>query len=119
TLYLYLPWTALRDPISNWGDARSWDNFLAHVTGRQYRDLMFHDIRHLVPTQARHYAHYLPGQFGYPMLALGLVGLWRLACTRRRWLWATALIYVTQVFYALNYRIYNVEIYYIPSNCIV
>jgi hypothetical protein len=117
-LYLYLPWAAWADRPVSWGDTRTWHNFLFHVTGRQYRGLMFSSRpAELWERLGRHLTS-LPGQFGGVGIAMGLLGLWKLARSRRRWLWGTGLLYAAHVAYALNYKIYDVEVYYIPSNII-
>jgi Protein O-mannosyl-transferase TMEM260-like len=117
-LYLYLPWAARADGPLNWGDTRTWPNFLFHVTGRQYRGAMFTAGPALLWERLARYLHYLPGQFGGIGIGLGLLGLWRLERTRRRWLWGTGLLFAANLIYALNYNIHDVEIYFIPSNCI-
>ncbi len=40
-VYLYLPLRAAADPWLNWGDARTWPAFWAHVTGQAYRGYLF------------------------------------------------------------------------------
>ena len=63
-LYLYLPWAAWADRPVNWGDTRTWANFLFHVTGRQYRGLMFTAGPGELWERLGRYLAYLPGQFG-------------------------------------------------------
>jgi 4-amino-4-deoxy-L-arabinose transferase-like glycosyltransferase len=125
-LYLYLPWAALRDPAMNWGDPRSWPNFLAHITGRQYRGAMFQMDWQQIVWHVRQYTGVgVPGpglllsQFGAGFAWLALVGLYSLARRRRRLLCLTLLIYLANVLYALNYNIFDVEVYYLPSHLIV
>jgi hypothetical protein len=118
SLYLYLPWAAFRDGPLNWGDPRSWDNFLAHITGRQYRDLMFSFTPAQLLERFGQYGGYLSSQFGLPVVVLGLLGLYRLARAQARWAVGTALLYAANLAYALNYRIYDVEVYFIPSNLV-
>lgn len=116
TLYVYLPLAALRDPPANWGDPRTWSRFVAHVTGRQYHDSMFHLTRAELWIQVKDYAGFLPAQFTPPLLWLAPLGIWSLARRQRRLLGLTLLIYLADVVYALNYYIYNGEIYYLPSH---
>jgi Protein of unknown function (DUF2723) len=115
TLYLYLPLAALRDPPMNWGDPRTWDRFIAHVTGSQYHGQMFQLTRAQYAAQVQLYVHSLPAQFSPAFLWLAPLGAWSLARRRRR----TLLIYLADVIYALNYFVYNVEIYYLPSHLMV
>src|SRR5262249_2807473 len=98
-LYLYLPWAAMRDPAMNWGDPRTWHNFLAHVTGREYHASMFV----LNACQHRQLLNkyfgggsergFLWTQFTPQILWLAPLGLWRLGRSHRRLLGLTLLIY--------------------------
>jgi hypothetical protein len=126
-VYVYLPLAARRDPMMNWGDPGTWENFLAHVTGRQYHLAMFGMKRAQI---WKHFSDYtgigLTGgsgqlvlQFTAGFLPLALLGLWHLARRHRRLLALTLLIYFTHVVYALNYYIYDVEVYYLPSHLMV
>ena len=118
-LYLYLPLAALRDPPMNWGDPRTWDRFIAHVTGSQYHDLMFQLTRAQLAAQVKRYVDHLPLQFSPAILWLAPLGAWSLARRRRRLFGLTLLIYLVDIGYALNYLVYNVEVYYLPSHLIV
>ncbi|MFH1824691.1 MAG: DUF2723 domain-containing protein [Candidatus Firestonebacteria bacterium] len=40
-LYLYLPLRAATDPLLNWGKPDSFERFIAHLTGKDYRYAMF------------------------------------------------------------------------------
>ena len=127
SLYLYLPLAALRDPPADWGDPRTWSRFVAHVTGQEYHSLMFHLTRAQLWNNVWAYAGpgangsagFLPRQFSLPLLALAPLGVWSLARRQRRLLALTLLIYVADVIYALDYSVYNVEIYYLPSHLMV
>jgi hypothetical protein len=128
SLYLYLPLAALRDPPMNWGDPRTWDRFIRHVTGRQYHSAMFHMTHAQLRDHIRDYlglglkGHapgFLRAQFGPGFFWLAPLGLWSMARHRPRLFGLTLLIYAADVLYALNYYIYNVEIYYLPSHLMV
>jgi hypothetical protein len=126
-IYLYLPLAALRDPSTNWGDPRNWDNFLMHVTGQQYRRAMFTMSGAQLLQRAKEYSGiglsgnpgHLPAQFSLGLLWLAPLGLWNLARHRWRQLALTALIYLATIGYAFNYYIYDVEVYYLPAHLMV
>ena len=40
-VYVYLPWRASKDPIINWGDPDTWENFRWLVMGQGYRRFFF------------------------------------------------------------------------------
>jgi 4-amino-4-deoxy-L-arabinose transferase-like glycosyltransferase len=126
-LYLYLPLAALRDPPTDWGDPRTWDNFLMHVTGQQYRRAMFTMSGAQLLQRVKEYSGiglqglpgHLPAQFTAPLLCLAPIGLWSLARHRRRLLALTLLVYLVTLGYAFNYYIYDVEVYYLPAHLMV
>ncbi len=126
-LYLYLPWAAHRDPPANWGDPRTWQNFLDHVSGRQYRTNMFSKDLAELATQFGKYAAaptaenpgFLLTQFPPALLALGLLGALSMLRRRPRWLAVTALVYAVNVLYSINYDIYDIEVYYLVSHLVV
>jgi hypothetical protein len=123
--YLYLPLMAWRDPDMNWSDPRTWSNFLGHVTGRQYQIGMFQ----LTAAQRQELLERFLGsatqrgclwsEFTPYFLWLAPLGVCSLARARWRLLVFTLLIYVATVGYALNYYIYDIEVYYLPSHLIV
>jgi hypothetical protein len=118
-LYLYVPLAAWRDTPMNWGDARTWENFLAHVTGRQYRHVMFALSSPQLAGNCREYARSLVEQFPVELLWLAPVGAWRLTRRRPRLGALALLIYLAQTIYALNYQISDIEVYYLPSHLMV
>jgi Protein of unknown function (DUF2723) len=126
-LYLYLPLAALRDSPMNWGDPRTWSSFLAHVTGTQYRFAMFStpaaDLwRHFqdyAGLGVGEHAGFLVRQFSVGFLWLAPLGAWSLLRRQRRLLGLTLLIYVADVIYALNYSVYNADVYFLPSHLMV
>jgi hypothetical protein len=126
-LYVYLPLAALRDSPTNWGDPRTWSSFLAHVTGKQYRVAMFSTSTTTVWTNLKQYtglgatdhAGFLAMQYSLGFLWLAPLGAWSLARRRRRLFGLTLLIYLADVTYALNYNVYNADVYYLPSHLMV
>lgn len=126
-LYAYVPLAAWKNSPANWGDPSTPANFLVHVTGRQYRDRMFHsDLpeiwRHLLDyaaTTAGGKPGYLLSQFPPLLLAVAVPGLVALFRGRRRLFGLTLLLYVAVVFWAVNYSITDVEVYYLPAHLVV
>lgn len=125
--YLYLPWAAWRDPPENWGDPRTWANFLAHITGRQYRGVMgartFSQLWHGIvdyagrPGLTNH--GYLLTEFSMGTLWLAPLGLGYLFRHKRRLFGLTLLGYLMPVFWALNYGIDDIYVYYLLPHMIV
>jgi hypothetical protein len=126
-LYAYLPLAARGNNPMDWGDPQNWHNFIAHVTGKQYRMAMFQMTRPQHWDFVRNYlglglkgdAGFLRTQFNPGFFWLAPLGAWSLARRNRRLFGLTLLIYLTDVIYALNYFIFDVEVYYIPSHLMV
>ncbi len=121
-LYAYLPWAAARNTPANWGDPSNWHNFLFHVTGRQYSGRMFQNGPFGLWAQFSRYLtaeNFLPSQYPWlvlPLALLGMVALWR---WRRRSAVTTLLVYGAGVFWAVNYSITDVEVYYLVPHLMV
>ncbi len=126
-LYAYLPWAALRNTPANWGDPSTPANMLAHITGRQYRDRMFSGGVGGFVSQLQAYAWsapggrpgYLPQQFSPWLLLLGTVGVAGLYRRHRRWIGFTALYAGSVIFWAANYKISDIEVYYLGATLVI
>lgn len=127
-LYLYIPWAAWRDPPMNWGDARTWPQFLDHVTGAQYRFRMGH---HTFASWWGNVVNYggwpedhvcdgfLLTQFSIAIIWLAPIGILWLVRRDRRFLWVSLTAYAIPLAWALNYNIPDPEPYFGPSHLIV
>jgi len=89
--YAYLPWAASRQPAWNWGDATSWDNFLAVVTRRHFGSGNLVNSAKFMGGSAGDRVAALVSSFGWLagiLLVLGMVQAYR----RKRWyFWFSAL----------------------------
>jgi hypothetical protein len=126
-LYAYLPLAALRDSPMNWGDPRTVSRFIAHVTGQQYRVAMFStpastiwgNLQEYTGLGVGEHAGFLTMQFSPGFLWLAPLGAWSLARRRRRLFGLTLLVYLADLTYALNYNVYNADVYFLPSHLMV
>jgi hypothetical protein len=84
-VYLYLPWRASMDPIINWGDPDTWDNFRWLVTGEGYRRFFFALPREDIPARLDDLWNLAGDQFFILAWPLAALGWWRLA-RQDRWL---------------------------------
>jgi len=113
TLYLYLPLRAALRPLMNWGNPADAASFWNHVTGAQYRAVMFSSGEVAGAKTAAFFAA-LPGTFGYLPLASALAGL--------VWLWRrdrnaalfSLLIFAAGLVYAVNYDFDDPNFYLNP-----
>lgn len=126
-LYAYLPLAALRNPAANWGDPINPANFLAHVTGRQYRVRMLEDgaegvwrqwLAFILPPGESGPGHlWIQAPMAAPLIAAAGWLLWR----RRRplWAWATAALWIATVAWASCYRIPDIDAYYLMAHAML
>jgi hypothetical protein len=116
-LYAYLPLAALygHSPVK-WGNPNTFPDFWAHVTGAQYRGAMFSQPGRVGPRLAQ-YSGLLVAQFGWWWLWLAPVGLVTLLRDKalRPLALLTLYIFVVNVTYSVNYAIFDVYVYYLPS----
>lgn len=119
SLYLYLPLRASQDPAIVWTQADTLDGFLYHVTAAQYASRLFAAPGVEVAHNAKQFAAALPSQTVPIVLALaaaGLLALWR----RSKIVFGVLVLEAILVFlHAINYRIPDLESYYVPVYGIV
>ena len=129
TLYAYLP-IAAHNPNApvNWGLPDNFQFFWEHITGDEFRPLMFQSAT-VALRQATDYLGYLRNEYGIWMLLIAPAGVWflwtdtdkstdrathrtlptRLLCCLLLAVWGIT------AFYAFNYEIFDIYVYYIPS----
>lgn len=113
-LYAYLPLAARANPPVAWGNPTTPETFWAHITGAQFRDLMF-SSRTLMFKQMRDYGSYLLNEYGVWFLWLVPIGAWALWRQRRGLCLLLLYIWLANVLYAVNYAIFDIYVYYLPS----
>jgi tetratricopeptide (TPR) repeat protein len=115
-LHLYAPIRSAANPPIDWGDPQTIRNWWPYLTAEQYRGRMFHLPLPEVIGNLRDFARSLPAQLTYPGLALAALGAVALLRNDRRLLYATALMVVAAVLWAINYDIpWEIEVYYLPA----
>jgi hypothetical protein len=111
SVYAVLPVRSAHEPLLDWGSPDTWEQFVRHVSGAQYRVWMFsgegleQNLRALGEGMAR---------FSWPLLALAAVGLW----TARRtpgFAAGTGAIFALSAGYPLGYTIHDIETYFLPA----
>lgn len=112
SVYLYLPFRASQAPLLNWGNPTTFEKFLWHWTGKQYRVWIFSSTE-AAGRQLAYFFNDLPYEFAYVGLALaipGIIFLWR-----RVWKIgvAIALLFFGCVFYSINYDIHDIDSYFL------
>ncbi len=113
SFYLYLPLRAANFPMLNWGNPQTWEAFIWHVTGKQYRVWMFSSPAAALQ-QLEYFLTLVIKAFGVVPLLLVPFGLWHLFHRNRRMLWFTLILAATDLLYAVNYDIQDVDPYFLP-----
>ncbi len=117
-IYAYLPLAALRNAGMNWGDPRSLERILWHVTGRQYQAFVSFSLETMAG-QFKEFILFAGREFGPVWLPAALIlavaGLVALFRSDRSAFWFLALVILADLAYALNYDIAeDKDAYYLP-----
>ena len=117
-VYIYLPIAAARAPIMNWGDPRTLERFLAHITGWQYR-VFFEPQPALIGRQIADLLGRAAREFGPAWLPLALAGaaagFVRLFRHSRAVFWFLTTAVAANLAYNVNYEIAeDKDAYYLP-----
>jgi hypothetical protein len=114
TMYAYIPIRASFTPFLNWSAPQTWQGFINHLTGWQYRVWMFNSVAKMFGG-IKYFGQLLYGQFGIVgliLIAVGLIGMFK---TQIKLAVFFALIILADVVYSSNYEIYDIESYYLPA----
>jgi len=113
-IYQYLPIRAGQNPPLNWGNPVSWENFMRHVTGKQYQVWMFSSWDE-AKEQLFKFITNLPAEFTLILIA-ALAGLWFLFRHSRELFYFVLILFFTTVLYSINYSINDIETYFLLAN---
>lgn len=115
TPYLYLPIRASMDPPMNEADPSTFGRFWYLVSGGDHHQNSFAYGPVEIPGRLALYADYLLGDFHWVLVAVAVLGATYLLLRDRAGAALIVLPYVIWVFHAVEYRIFDVQIYFIPS----
>lgn len=113
--YLYLPLRAQANPPLNWGNPKTLERFLAHVAGREYKQMLFYKSQWLVLDNAVNFFLSLFKNFNFLGVALAALGLYFGFVKRKTLLNLSIFIFLFQILFNANYKIPNIETFYLPS----
>ena len=114
SLYLYLPIRSAAQPPTDWGHPATWERFIRHVSGSQYRVWMFSGAE-VMQKQLAYFAGQFLSEFHWilvPVLLLGAVAGFRRS---RRWSVFVLLLAATTLLYASNYDIFDIDSYFLTA----
>lgn len=119
TPYLYLPIRSLVDPPFAAYDISTPLDFLAFVSGFTFGSHMFAFGLGELPGRLEMYRVYLSQQFSFVFVLLAVVGLLSLFRRDRAAAVMLGLLYFGWLFYALEYNIKDIWVYFIPTYLII
>ncbi len=114
TPLIYLPIRAGSGVELNWGDPKTLENFINHITGKQYRVWAFSSLDVML-RQLSYFVSKLPENFGYLSLFFGVVGFSRLFKLDKKLFYFTFLSFLTCVLISANYDIHDINAYFLLS----
>jgi 4-amino-4-deoxy-L-arabinose transferase-like glycosyltransferase len=115
TPYLYLPIRASMDPPINEADPTSLGRFWELVSGGGQQELLFQFGPAELPTRVMLYVEYLFRDFNLFLLMVALAGVAFLFFRDRAVAVFTGFLFFGWLFHALEYNIFDVELYFIPT----
>jgi hypothetical protein len=118
SLYLYLPIRASQRPPLTWGNPTSIERFLWHVSGKQYRVWMFEGWD-VAQHQLDRFGKNFHNEFFLPLLffvGIGCVAMWK---KKRSYFWFLLILFLSTIFYSVNYDIFDIEPYYLLAYLVV
>ncbi len=122
SLYIYIPLaTKYSHSPLKWGQPDTPSAFWLHLTGGQYRDLMFPSVADFKAGATLYFGKFLPTEYGIFLLAVAAVGIVTLAASRRTRPFALLFIaiFVADVVFAAGYHTQDIFVFYIPSYLIL
>jgi len=115
--YIYLPVRATAPHLpGNWGDPSTLERFLFHIMGRQFSGLMFSQSARQVLINFGQYIQRTGREFAILGGLAGLIGLALWSFRRRVMLGLWLLFWFPFVFYAINYNVADVEVFFLPCH---
>lgn len=111
TVYLYF-FVRGDNPVIAWGNPVTWDNFMRHVSGKQFSVWMFTSTG----SASKQFSHFLdiyPKEFFYIPLIIAIFGIIETFFKQKRFFYFTLLLFVFNILYAINYDIHDIDTYFL------
>ncbi|HTP10284.1 MAG TPA: DUF2723 domain-containing protein [Anaerolineae bacterium] len=114
SVYALIPLRAAQQPPINWGDATSFDRFIALITAEMYRGYALGTPPADLLTRLIALAQLIVAQYGWLGVILGTVGVYyALVSPNRNWRWL-AITIAFYLLFALTYSAADSALYLIP-----
>lgn len=111
SVYIYFPVRA-DNPTLSWGYPATWNNFIRHISGKQFSVWMFSSTE-VTSKQFSYFVSNYPKEFYYIPLILAIFGAVKLFNKQRKLFYFTFLLFAFNIFYAINYDIHDIDSYFI------
>lgn len=111
SVYIYFPVRA-DNPTLSWGFPATWNNFIRHISGKQFSVWMFSSTE-VTSKQFSYFVSNYPKEFYYIPLILAVFGAVKLFNKQRKLFYFTFLLFAFNIFYAINYDIHDIDSYFI------
>jgi len=117
---VYIPLRYTATTIVGWGTLNNYESIFAHITGRQFRPIMFTFNEFVLSRSIEGWKTLLLDQFVHfgkfqPVLILAALGAVYLLVNRFSMFAFFALLYVVNAGFAINYTIVDIDVYYIQG----
>lgn len=115
SVLFYFPVRALTNCVILWRKCNIYSEFINHVSGRLFKNLMFNQS--FIDTWKRFllYKQITQRQFPIIFFAVALYGVYVLFKRKRKLAYVFILFFVLVNFFTLQYRIVDIEVYFIQS----
>ncbi|MCX7832925.1 MAG: DUF2723 domain-containing protein [Ignavibacteria bacterium] len=111
SIYIYLFLRAESAPIS-WGYPHNWENFIRHVSGKQFSVWMFKSIE-TMKKQFVHFVSIYPIEFSIPLFFLIIIGIIKSFISNYKLFFFQFLLFAFSILYGINYDIYDIDSYFL------
>lgn len=113
--YLYIPLRARTLPPFNWSNPQTLPALLNHVFGREYARMLFYKNQWFVVDNIVRYLLSFLKNFNFLGLFLAVLGILKGLTKQRLLLKFSLFAFLFQILFYANYKIPNIETFYLPS----
>lgn len=111
TVYVYF-FIRGDNTVIAWGNPVNWENFIRHVSGKQFSVWMFTSTGS-ASKQFSHFTDIYPKEFFYIPVIVAIFGIIDSFLKQRKFFYFTVLLFVFNILYAINYDIHDIDTYFL------
>lgn len=115
SVYLYMPIRAAQEPMFNWGDPSTIENFMRHISGWQYQSWMFNKSFGVLIASAGDLIAMTVGMFPLILTVPAVIGTIVLIIKDRNAAIFLLLLFAANLLYTSGYTIPEVDTYLLPE----